>query len=67
MLIRFQRENVAFGQPFDEDRYWRAIEDASLLPDLQLLADGDLTEVSDFPLPGWFRLSVTSGRSVRRV
>ncbi|KAJ6571086.1 ABC protein [Mycena capillaripes] len=41
------RDNVLFGQPFDEDRYWRVIEDACLLPDLQLLADGDLTEVGE--------------------
>ncbi|KAJ7259774.1 ABC protein [Mycena rebaudengoi] len=40
------RDNVLFGQPFDEDRYWQVMEDACLLPDLQLLADGDLTEVS---------------------
>nr|GAT42790.1 ABC protein [Mycena chlorophos] len=40
------RENVLFGQPFDEARYWRVIEDACLLPDLKLLADGDLTEVN---------------------
>jgi hypothetical protein len=40
-----KRDNVLFGQPFDEDRYWRVIEDSCLLPDLQLLADGDLTEV----------------------
>ncbi|KAJ7852235.1 ABC protein [Mycena leptocephala] len=38
------RDNVLFGQPFEEDRYWRVIEDSCLLPDLQLLADGDLTE-----------------------
>ncbi|KAI0768143.1 ABC protein [Trametes elegans] len=41
------RENVLFGQPFDEDKYWRAIENASLLPDLQVLADGDLTEIGE--------------------
>ncbi|KAF7342738.1 ABC protein [Mycena sanguinolenta] len=39
------RDNVLFGRPFDEDRYWRVIEDSCLLPDLQLLADGDLTEM----------------------
>lgn len=27
-------------------KYWRAVGNASLLPDLQVLADGDLTEVS---------------------
>ena len=26
-------------------KYWKAVENASLLPDLQVLADGDLTEV----------------------
>lgn len=57
-----QRENITFGQPFEEDKviialihmfvkltiakYWRAVGNASLLPDLQVLADGDLTEVS---------------------
>ena len=40
-----QRSNITFGQTFDEERYCKAIEDACLLPDLQLLADGDLTEV----------------------
>ncbi|KAH9856552.1 ABC protein [Lenzites betulinus] len=41
------RENVLFGQPFEEDRYWKAIEHACLLPDLQVLADGDLTEIGE--------------------
>ena len=44
----FKRDNVLFGQPFDEDRYWAAIEKASLVPDLQVLPDGDLTEVCFF-------------------
>ena len=29
----------------DIDKYWKTIEQASLIPDLQVLADGDLTEV----------------------
>ncbi|KAJ7165411.1 P-loop containing nucleoside triphosphate hydrolase protein [Mycena filopes] len=41
------RDNVLFGQPFEEERYWRVLEDSCLLPDLQLLADGDLTEVGE--------------------
>ncbi|KAF8175919.1 P-loop containing nucleoside triphosphate hydrolase protein [Mycena galopus ATCC 62051] len=41
------RDNVLFGRPWDEERYWRVIEDACLLPDLQLLADGDLTEIGE--------------------
>lgn len=39
-----------FGQEFDSDRYWTVIEKASLLPDLQVLPDGDLTEVGDVKL-----------------
>ncbi|TBU32613.1 P-loop containing nucleoside triphosphate hydrolase protein [Dichomitus squalens] len=41
------RENVLFGQEFEEERYWKVIEQASLLPDLQVLADGDLTEIGE--------------------
>ncbi|KAH9481477.1 Multidrug resistance protein fer6 [Psilocybe cubensis] len=41
------RDNIIFGQPFNEERYWKVIEQASLLHDLQLLADGDLTEIGE--------------------
>lgn len=41
------RSNIIFGQPFEEERYWQAVESACLLPDLQLLADGDLTEIGE--------------------
>lgn len=41
------RDNITFGQPFEEDRYWRVIETACLLPDFQLLPDGDLTEIGE--------------------
>ncbi|KAJ7164009.1 ABC protein [Mycena crocata] len=41
------RDNVLFGQPFDSDRYWGTMETACLLPDLQLLPDGDLTEIGE--------------------
>jgi hypothetical protein len=45
-----QRDNILFGQEFNEERYWQVVENCSLLPDLELLADGDLTEVcSSFP------------------
>ena len=42
----YQRDNILFGQEFDKERYWQVVEYCSLLPDLELLADGDLTEVS---------------------
>ncbi|KAJ7056634.1 ABC protein [Mycena amicta] len=41
------RDNVLFGQPFDSDKYWGIIETACLLQDLQLLPDGDLTEIGE--------------------
>jgi hypothetical protein len=41
------RENILFGRPFDADRYWAAVEQACLLPDLAVLADGDLTEIGE--------------------
>ncbi|KAF9490797.1 ABC protein [Pleurotus eryngii] len=41
------RDNILFGQPFDEDRYWQAIEDACLSQDLLVLSDGDLTEIGE--------------------
>ncbi|KAF8972123.1 hypothetical protein BDZ97DRAFT_1913365 [Flammula alnicola] len=41
------RDNIIFGQPFDEEKYWRVIETACLLHDLELLPDGDLTEIGE--------------------
>ncbi|KAF7773337.1 hypothetical protein Agabi119p4_5504 [Agaricus bisporus var. burnettii] len=41
------RENILFGRPFVEELYWKTIDDACLLPDLHLLADGDLTEIGE--------------------
>lgn len=41
------RENIVFGQPWDETRYWAAVRDACLEPDLELLEDGDSTEIGE--------------------
>ncbi|GLB40166.1 putative ABC protein [Lyophyllum shimeji] len=41
------RDNILFGQRFDEDRYRLVIKDSSLFPDLQLLPDGDMTEIGE--------------------
>ncbi|KAJ7650716.1 ABC protein [Roridomyces roridus] len=41
------RDNILFGQPFDSKRYWSVVEKACLMPDLQLLPDGDLTEIGE--------------------
>ncbi|EIW84207.1 ABC transporter [Coniophora puteana RWD-64-598 SS2] len=41
------RENILFGQPFDEDRYWHAVRASCLEPDLDMLPNYDLTEVGE--------------------
>ncbi|KAG2058537.1 hypothetical protein BDR06DRAFT_1004242 [Suillus hirtellus] len=38
------RENICFGRPFEEERYWKAVRDACLEPDLEMLPNYDLTE-----------------------
>ncbi|KAI0635675.1 P-loop containing nucleoside triphosphate hydrolase protein [Trametes polyzona] len=41
------RDNILFGRPFEEERYWKAVHDACLEADLELLPNGDLTEVGE--------------------
>lgn len=41
------RDNILFGQPFDEDRYWECVERAELVADLAMLQNGDLTEIGE--------------------
>ncbi|PVF97426.1 ABC protein [Serendipita vermifera] len=41
------RDNVLFGRDWDEERYWSAVRNASLMMDLELLPDGDLTEIGE--------------------
>ncbi|TFK46118.1 ABC transporter [Heliocybe sulcata] len=41
------RENICFGRPFEEERYWKAVRDACLEPDLDMLPFGDMTEVGE--------------------
>ncbi|PPQ64144.1 hypothetical protein CVT24_008774 [Panaeolus cyanescens] len=41
------RENICFGRPFDEDKYWKAVRDSCLEPDLDMLPNGDMTEVGE--------------------
>ena len=42
------RENILFGLPYDEDKYDRVIWACSLKMDLEILPNGDQTEVSVF-------------------
>lgn len=40
-------QNILFGQPWDEERYWSCVRDSCLEPDLELLEDGDGTEIGE--------------------
>jgi ABC-type multidrug transport system fused ATPase/permease subunit len=39
------KENILFGSPFDADRYDQVLEACALKPDLEILEDGDETEI----------------------
>ncbi|OXB35182.1 ATP-dependent bile acid transporter [Cryptococcus neoformans] len=41
------RDNILFGQPMWRERYQEALRQAALLPDLEILEDGDMTEVGE--------------------
>lgn len=39
------KENIIFGSPLNEERYNEVLECCALLPDLDILEDGDATEI----------------------
>lgn len=41
------KDNILFGSPLYEARYQQVLEACALLPDLQLLPGGDLTEIGE--------------------
>ncbi|KAG7451066.1 ABC transporter [Guyanagaster necrorhizus] len=41
------RDNICFGRPFKEDKYRQAVKDSCLEPDLDMLPNGDMTEVGE--------------------
>ena len=45
--LRYQsiKDNILFGYPFEEERYKEVIECCALQPDLEMLEDGDATEI----------------------
>lgn len=41
------RDNILFGEEFDEPRYWECVKRAELVSDFELLQGGDLTEIGE--------------------
>ncbi|KAK0469891.1 ABC transporter [Desarmillaria tabescens] len=41
------RDNICFGRPFEEGKYWQAVKDSCLEPDLDMLPNDDMTEVGE--------------------
>lgn len=39
------KDNILFGYPYDEERYKAVVECCALKPDLEMLEDGDATEI----------------------
>ncbi|XP_030837464.1 multidrug resistance-associated protein 5 isoform X2 [Strongylocentrotus purpuratus] len=60
------RENILFGLEFDEDRYVDVVEACGLAPDLEILANGDLTEIGErgINLSGGQKQRISMARAV---
>ncbi|KAJ6631472.1 multidrug resistance-associated ABC transporter [Mycena sp. CBHHK59/15] len=60
------KDNIIFGYPFDEARYNEVIECCALRPDLDMLEDGDATEIGDkgVSLSGGQKARVALARAV---
>ncbi|KAI0288069.1 ABC transporter [Russula brevipes] len=41
------RDNICFGRPFEAEHYWKVVRDACLEADLDVLPNGDMTEVGE--------------------
>ncbi|KAI8581235.1 hypothetical protein K450DRAFT_233756 [Umbelopsis ramanniana AG] len=60
------RDNIVFGQPFDELRYNKVLYQCALVKDLDILEDGDLTEIGEkgINLSGGQKQRVSLARAV---
>ena len=50
------RENILFGKPLQHARYQRIVDACALLPDLDILPDGDLTEIGEKVRWQWYSI-----------
>lgn len=41
------RDNILFGNPYNEQKYNSVLEACALTPDLQVLPGGDMTEIGE--------------------
>ena len=41
------RSNIVFGKDFNQERYDAVLEACALLPDLEILPAGDMTEIGE--------------------
>ncbi|KUI70297.1 ATP-dependent bile acid permease [Cytospora mali] len=60
------RENIEFGLPHDEERYQKTIEVCALKKDLEMLSDGETTEIgaNGINLSGGQKWRVTLARAI---
>ncbi|CAN9508890.1 unnamed protein product [Ophioblennius macclurei] len=60
------RDNILFGNPYDEQKYCCVLEACALTPDLQVLPGGDMTEIGEkgINLSGGQRQRVSLARAL---
>ena len=58
ILNKTVRENILFGMPFDQAKYDKVIDACCLRKDLELLENGDMTEIGERGELGFSRNSI---------
>ncbi|KAL9596849.1 MAG: hypothetical protein Q9219_005519 [cf. Caloplaca sp. 3 TL-2023] len=60
------KDNIIFGLPFDKDRYTKVLSSCALIKDLEMLPDGELTDIgaNGINLSGGQRWRITFARAL---